>query len=157
MVRSLPPENFHVVQTTAQRFRLSDIDRQVRRNSLSMIYDALGVTTFRQRLMALRTIVRALSGYHFDKSSIFQLTTKEFEGWFNGIADHAEAMADLIAHSNCCCSLNKGESVSPAAGLTWGLLLGRSEADRGDSFGQCERFVHVAFSRFLQKGDACSK
>ncbi len=76
MVKTLDPANIHIVPTTAQRYRISDLDPKVRREALSAIHDVLDVKTFRQRLLATRTIIKALSSYHFEKSSITEQKTK---------------------------------------------------------------------------------
>jgi len=96
MARVLPPDSLHLVQTTAQRFRISGLDRNKRRAALSTIYDALGAKAFRQRLMVVRRIVKVLTNYHFEKSLIITKRAADCEAWFDGVADHAEALAELI-------------------------------------------------------------
>ncbi len=96
MAKAADPARLHIIPIVLPRHRLADIDRTVRREALSTIYDALGPKTFRQRLVVTRKIIFEISRYHFEKSRLFEQLPKEREDWFNAIANHADALADLI-------------------------------------------------------------
>jgi hypothetical protein len=77
----------------SQRLRLSTVDRGARRKALSKIFEILGATAFRQRLIAVRVIVDAISEYHRRRLHL-QNKAKRL-AWYRRVSAHAEALANL--------------------------------------------------------------
>ena len=90
------PEDLHFIPTTMQRYRIMSLDRAVRREALSTIFNTLKTETPAQKLRALHQIIREISRYHFERSYVLNQRRGEGLKWFSDVADHAEALAELI-------------------------------------------------------------
>lgn len=95
--RKLDPADFHINRWPMERYSFAKLDRKVRREALTEIFDALGTKTIRQRLQVARKVIHEIKTHRFDSEDLWRQNQSEWRSWFSEVAAHSQALADLAA------------------------------------------------------------